>query len=131
MAIDQKHKHDGISSSGILAADRQEQDLSSKSNRTEDQQISKHEKADENDEDSDSGSMTLPLFMDGLPKNFATNPQLAAIASFLNDDEDVKEGDDDKDITNEDKNAARENKKCIVASSVYFQRVYHVKETRD
>ena len=31
---------------------------------------------------------TCPLFMDGLPSNFADNKSLAAIASLLNDDED-------------------------------------------
>lgn len=35
--------------------------------------------------DSDSGSMACPLFMEGLPRDFATNPQLAAIASLLDD----------------------------------------------
>ena len=40
-------------------------------------------------EDSSSGSTTsdCPLFMDGLPSNFAQNSSLAAIASLLNDDE--------------------------------------------
>ena len=33
-----------------------------------------------------------PLFMDGLPSDFATNPHLAAIASLLEDDEEDKEG---------------------------------------
>ena len=28
------------------------------------------------------------LFMDGLPSDFATNPQLAALASLMNDDDD-------------------------------------------
>ena len=44
-------------------------------------------------EDSSSGSTTsdCPLFMDGLPSNFAQNSSLAAIASLLNDD-DQKEG---------------------------------------
>ena len=31
---------------------------------------------------------TCPLFMDGLPTNFAENKSLAAIASLLNDEED-------------------------------------------
>uniref|UniRef100_A0A7S4ALU3 Uncharacterized protein n=1 Tax=Pseudo-nitzschia australis TaxID=44445 RepID=A0A7S4ALU3_9STRA len=44
---------------------------------------------DKNDNNSDSDdSTTCPLFMDGLPKKFATNPQLAAIASLLNDEDD-------------------------------------------
>lgn len=34
-----------------------------------------------------------PLFMDGLPKDFSTNPQLAALVSLMNDDDD-----DDKPI---------------------------------
>ncbi len=40
----------------------------------------------ETQSDSDSGSMACPLFMEGLPRDFATNPQLAAIASLLDDD---------------------------------------------
>lgn len=40
---------------------------------------------DETQSDSDSGSMACPLFMEGLPRDFATNPQLAAIASLLDD----------------------------------------------
>lgn len=39
----------------------------------------------ETQSDSDSGSMACPLFMEGLPRDFATNPQLAAIASLLDD----------------------------------------------
>ena len=39
-------------------------------------------------DDTSSGSTTsdCPLFMDGLPSNFAQNSSLAAIASLLNDD---------------------------------------------
>lgn len=38
-------------------------------------------------ESDDDGEQTwCPLFMDGLPKDFATNPRLAAIASLLEDD---------------------------------------------
>jgi len=64
---------------------------------------------DEDDGDSDSGSMTCPLFMEGLPRNFATNPQLAAIASLLDDEvreennADV-ENDSKDDQKNDDKN---------------------------
>jgi hypothetical protein len=31
---------------------------------------------------------TCPLFMDGLPSDFSSNPQLAALASLINDDDD-------------------------------------------
>lgn len=41
--------------------------------------------ADTND-DEDINSL-CPLFMDGLPRNFAQNPQLAALASLLNVEE--------------------------------------------
>eukprot|EP00536_Pseudo-nitzschia_multiseries_P005281 jgi/Psemu1/303232/fgenesh1_kg.97_\ len=48
-------------------------------------------KAADNDDvgdDSDSDDViSCPLFMMGLPKDFATNPQLAAIASLLDDDD--------------------------------------------
>jgi len=37
-------------------------------------------------EDSTDDQPLCPLFMDGLPSNFAQNPQLAAIASLLEDD---------------------------------------------
>ncbi len=40
-------------------------------------------KGEEEEEDA-----TCPLFMDGLPTNFAENKSLAAIASLLNDEED-------------------------------------------
>mmetsp|Transcript_8184 Transcript_8184/g.9528 ORF Transcript_8184/g.9528 Transcript_8184/m.9528 type:complete len:200 (+) Transcript_8184:58-657(+) len=49
---------------------------------------------DDDDDDDD----ICPLFMDGLPKNFASNPHLAAIASLLNDDND----DDDNDYSQEE-----------------------------
>jgi hypothetical protein len=51
---------------------------------------------DDNDNDSETNNM-CPLFMNGLPKNFASNPQLAAIASLMNDDDD-----DDGDCAQED-----------------------------
>mmetsp|Transcript_25259 Transcript_25259/g.59549 ORF Transcript_25259/g.59549 Transcript_25259/m.59549 type:complete len:172 (+) Transcript_25259:225-740(+) len=58
---------------------------------------------DENDEDSDSDdAITCPLFMTGLPKNFATNPQLAAIASLLDDDDD--DNNNNNDVDNDDGN---------------------------
>jgi hypothetical protein len=38
---------------------------------------------DNDDDDDETSSMTCPLFMDGLPANFASHPQLAAIASLL------------------------------------------------
>jgi hypothetical protein len=43
------------------------------------------------DEESDE---KCPLFMDGLPKDFSSNPQLAALASLINDD------DEGNDISN-------------------------------
>ena len=122
MEIDQINRRNRITSSAVIAPDRQ--DLSPKSSRTEDHQIFKDEKDDENDESSDSGSMTLPLFMDGLPKNFATNPQLAAIASLLNDDEDVEEGDKYEGKANEENNAnydkrrnPQSNQRCLSRAS--------------
>ena len=63
---------------------------------------------DENGIDSDSGSMTCPLFMEGLPSNFASNPHLAAIASLLDDEvrEETKENKAENDSTPEDKNTS-------------------------
>jgi len=49
---------------------------------------------DDDDDDDD----ICPLFMDGLPKNFASNPHLAAIASLLNDDN----NNDDNDYSQEE-----------------------------
>ena len=46
----------------------------------------------EKSQNNDADEITCPLFMIGLPKDFATNPQLAAIASLLKDDEN-KSGD--------------------------------------
>ena len=39
------------------------------------------------DADEASSSSTCPLFMSGLPSDFASNPSLAAIASLLGDEE--------------------------------------------
>lgn len=38
-----------------------------------------------------SNSSDCPLFMDGLPSDFAENSALAAIASLINDDDDFKD----------------------------------------
>jgi hypothetical protein len=50
---------------------------------------------DKKDETKDESSdeETCLLFMDGLPKDFSTNPQLAALASLMNGDD---HEDDDK-----------------------------------
>jgi len=53
------------------------------------------EDEDNNNSGDDDNDDICPLFMDGLPKNFASNPQLAAIASLLNDEDD----DDDNDYS--------------------------------
>ena len=42
------------------------------------------------EETEDPSSCTCPLFMDGLPRDFASNPALAALASLLADEQ-VKE----------------------------------------
>ena len=47
-----------------------------------------NQKAETKDEnDSDDEAETCPLFMDSLPMGFDKNPALAAIASFLEEDE--------------------------------------------
>lgn len=66
------------------------------------QHVSKDEDGIENGSHSDYDSGSCPLFMTGLPQNFATNPQLAAIASLLND-EDEEEVDDDANNDDGDK----------------------------
>ena len=40
-----------------------------------------------NADEASSSSSTCPLFMSGLPSDFASNPSLAAIASLLGDEE--------------------------------------------
>ena len=40
-----------------------------------------------------SDAMTCPLFMDGLPSDFADNHQLAALASLMESDRDDKDDD--------------------------------------
>jgi hypothetical protein len=47
----------------------------------------------------DNEAISCPLFMDGLPSDFSTNPALAAIASLMmmNDNESTSANDDDND----------------------------------
>ena len=90
MEIDDSRQVDSISSPVITTIDGQ------KSKPKAPMQQTREDKDDENGNDSDSDSITCPLFMIGLPKDFATNPQLAAIASLLNEDGN-KIGGDDKD----------------------------------
>ena len=49
------------------------------------------------DEGSCSDSGFCPLFMDGLPKDFTANPQLAALASLLEESDEEDKQDDEKD----------------------------------
>jgi hypothetical protein len=52
---------------------------------------------DENDILSSSSSNNYcPLFMDGLPRDFSTNPALAALASLLDDDNTNEDINDNK-----------------------------------
>jgi hypothetical protein len=55
--------------------------------------------ASKNNDNSDEEPSTqcCPLFMTGLPKDFSTNPQLAALASLLDDDDDDDDEDDGVD----------------------------------
>ena len=46
---------------------------------------------------SEDGPMSCPLFMQGLPRDFATNPQLAALASLMNNDDEESESDSESD----------------------------------
>jgi hypothetical protein len=47
--------------------------------------MSDSKESDDSNEDEDN--TVCPLFMEGLPTDFSTNPQLAALASLLGDDE--------------------------------------------
>jgi hypothetical protein len=52
---------------------------------------------DSNFQSDDSNERaTCPLFMEGLPPDFETNPGLSAIASLLNDDQQDEEHEDPK-----------------------------------
>jgi hypothetical protein len=48
---------------------------------------------DDNDNDETTEEPLHPLFMDSLPKDYLSNPQLAAIASFLEDDDETEKED--------------------------------------
>jgi hypothetical protein len=48
------------------------------------QSMEHHE--DSQDQEENDQEMTCPLFMQSLPRDFAHNPSLAALASLLNDD---------------------------------------------
>jgi len=45
----------------------------------------------DNHEDDENDTGLCPLFMDKLPRDFATNPHLAAIASLLDEEDDEEE----------------------------------------
>jgi hypothetical protein len=59
------------------------------------------EDSGEVESDTSSTAMTCPLFMQGLPRDFESNPQLAAIASLLEDtvQEETNDDDDGDDVT--------------------------------
>jgi hypothetical protein len=50
----------------------------------------------------DGNAMACPLFMEGLPTNFAHHPQLAALASLLEEVDDAHEEEEEEVDTNED-----------------------------
>jgi len=73
--------------------------------------VVKEDEDNNNSGDDDDDDDICPLFMDGLPKNFASNPQLAAIASLLNDED----GDDDNDyyqVEEEEEQKLNKNNEC-------------------
>jgi hypothetical protein len=49
--------------------------------------IAMEDKTDDDSGNAEKESTFCPLFMDGLPRDFSSNPQLAALASLMNDDE--------------------------------------------
>jgi len=70
----------------------------------------------ESDNNSESQTTTIcPLFMDGLPKNFATNPQLAAIASLLDDTVAEETAEDENNDIEQTTQPNKENEKGGVA----------------
>ena len=104
MKIDDSHQGDSISTTDRQKTAPKECKIAQQTKEDED---------DENDDSSDSDTITCPLFMDGLPKNFSTNPQLAAIASLLNDDnvnDNDNDNDDDDDDAKDDEERDHDNK---------------------
>lgn len=63
----------------------------------------KEEDKEEEEDDNTDDEILCPLFMQGLPRNFESNPQLAAIASLLEESEE----DDDKKPKSIDNNQQR------------------------
>jgi hypothetical protein len=61
------------------------------------------EDAKKTDEEEEDETSWCPLFMEGLPTDFASNPQLAAIASLLEEDDDDDNDDDHDDDEKEGK----------------------------
>jgi hypothetical protein len=53
----------------------------------------------ESQTDEESDSITCPLFLDGLPKNFSQNAALAALASLLDDETTDKPNQDVKCVS--------------------------------
>ena len=82
----------------------------------------------DSDDNSESQTTTIcPLFMDGLPKNFATNPQLAAIASLLDDTVAEETAEDENNHIEQTTQPNKENEKSSVALPIprYDQKHSH------
>jgi hypothetical protein len=100
MEIDKSHQADSINGHAIATTDGQQQPAPNVYSAEDEQRTKDHGNEEQNDDDgdsdSDSGPITCPLFMEGLPIDFSTNPQLAAIASLLEDDVREENAKDDK-----------------------------------
>lgn len=61
--------------------------------------------------DDDKNEETCPLFMEGLPQNFSSNPHLAALSSLIDEEEDdaKQEATDENLPTKRNKNPAPSN----------------------
>jgi hypothetical protein len=61
--------------------------------------------SDPNTIDDDDEDITCPLFMEGLPSDFSKNPQLAALASLL-EEEDKDDGEEARQVKSKKEGAA-------------------------
>jgi hypothetical protein len=59
-----------------------------------------------NTKDDDDDDVTCPLFMEGLPSDFSKNPQLAALASLLEEDDKDDNEQEARDLKSKKEGAA-------------------------
>ena len=124
MEIDSNNLDSSTKSPAILTATKCEGEQSQQSQTSQ----------DETQSDSDSGAMACPLFMEGLPRDFATNPQLAAIASLLDDEvreETTPSQEDENDnVTATVNNKKNRNSKNLPSSQKYSTQLQQSKSSK-